>query len=562
MGVDVDARTADVLGMTTYEHLVDAVLPYGLMPLVVPELKTITLGGAVTGLGIESSSFRNGCPHESVLELDVLTGDGRVVTARPEGEHADLFAGFPNSYGTLGYALRLRIELEPVRPYVMLTHTRYRDAEALAGAMAAAVETRRHGDVDVDFLDGAVLSAEEMYLTVGTWADEVPYTSDYTGNHIYYRSIQQRARDFLTVRDYLWRWDTDSFWCSRAMYAQRPWLRPLLPKRLLRSDNYWRVVAFERRHGWKAALDRRLGRPGAGGGASRTSRCPSLASPSSSTSSSVSSASLRSGCCPLRQRDPARTWDLYALDPTTTYANVGFWSATALPVGAPDGHHNRRIEQVVAELGGRKSLYSTSFSPSGVLGDLRRTTYDLLKKSYDADGRLLDLYEKTVRQEVTTMRLAEVLENALGGASAVGIQGLRRLGGRTQGSSGCGRGALAAGDALRRRLARRPRAWRRAYVTGALEVHGPLFEVLLELDNAYAGQPAPRPEARHLQGGRGPRRAPEAAAARRGAPRAQRAATLPTPRRRGDQPPLRRVQPVLLVVARVLDGLHVRLLPS
>ncbi len=44
MGVDVDARTADVLGMTTYEHLVDAVLPYDLMPLVVPELKTITLG--------------------------------------------------------------------------------------------------------------------------------------------------------------------------------------------------------------------------------------------------------------------------------------------------------------------------------------------------------------------------------------------------------------------------------------------------------------------------------------------------------------------------------------
>ena len=47
--------------MTTYEDLVDATLPHGLMPLVVPQLKTITLGGAVTGLGIESTSFRNGC---------------------------------------------------------------------------------------------------------------------------------------------------------------------------------------------------------------------------------------------------------------------------------------------------------------------------------------------------------------------------------------------------------------------------------------------------------------------------------------------------------------------
>src|SRR4051794_1519752 len=41
------ARTADVGGMTTYERLLDATLPHGLMPLVVPQLKTITLGGAV-----------------------------------------------------------------------------------------------------------------------------------------------------------------------------------------------------------------------------------------------------------------------------------------------------------------------------------------------------------------------------------------------------------------------------------------------------------------------------------------------------------------------------------
>jgi len=81
------------------------------MPLVVPQLKTITLGGAVTGLGIESSSFRNGCPHESVLEMEILTGDGRVVVARAGNEHAELFHAFPNSYGTLGYALRLEIEL-------------------------------------------------------------------------------------------------------------------------------------------------------------------------------------------------------------------------------------------------------------------------------------------------------------------------------------------------------------------------------------------------------------------------------------------------------------------
>ena len=107
IAVDPDARTADVAGMCTYEDLVAATLPYGLSPLVVPQLKTITLGGAVTGLGIESSSFRNGLPHESVLEMDILTGTGEVLTASPD-HHSELFRAFPNSYGTLGYSVRLQ----------------------------------------------------------------------------------------------------------------------------------------------------------------------------------------------------------------------------------------------------------------------------------------------------------------------------------------------------------------------------------------------------------------------------------------------------------------------
>ena len=83
IAIDARAGTADVAGMTTYEHLVDATLPYGLIPLVVPQLRTITLGGAVSGLGIESTSFRSGLPHESVVEMDVFTGAGEVVTTRP-----------------------------------------------------------------------------------------------------------------------------------------------------------------------------------------------------------------------------------------------------------------------------------------------------------------------------------------------------------------------------------------------------------------------------------------------------------------------------------------------
>src|SRR5690606_2373139 len=51
LDIDPVERTADVQGMVSYERLVEATLRHGLMPLVVPQLKTITIGGAVIGLG-------------------------------------------------------------------------------------------------------------------------------------------------------------------------------------------------------------------------------------------------------------------------------------------------------------------------------------------------------------------------------------------------------------------------------------------------------------------------------------------------------------------------------
>ena len=128
----------------------------------------------MTGLGIESTSFRNGLPHESVTEMDVLTGDGRVVTTRP-GD--DLFDAFPNSYGSLGYATRLRIELEPAPAYVDLRHLRFDDLDALAKTVEVIVEQREHDGVRVDGLDGVVFEPGESYLTLATGGTPAPAVS-------------------------------------------------------------------------------------------------------------------------------------------------------------------------------------------------------------------------------------------------------------------------------------------------------------------------------------------------------------------------------------------------
>ena len=101
--------------------------------------------------------------------------------------------------------------------------------------------------------------------------------------------------------------------------------------------------------------------------------------------------------CPLKQREPSAVWDLYPLDPDTLYVNAGFWSTMPLGVGESDGVHNRNIEVTVARLGGRKSLYSTAFYPEDEFwATYNGARYDVLKKAYDPDGRLLDLYAKAV----------------------------------------------------------------------------------------------------------------------------------------------------------------------
>ncbi|HMS92382.1 MAG TPA: FAD-binding oxidoreductase, partial [Candidatus Saccharibacteria bacterium] len=212
ISIDAKNRTAEVEGMATYETIVEETLKHGLMPAVVPQLKTITLGGAVTGVGIESSSFRYGFPHETLLSMEILTGDGRIVEAKPTGANKDLFFGFPNSYGSLGYAIKLKIQLVPVKKYVKLSHTKYSDIKKYLADMQNICTSKKWLDKTIDFVDGMMYRKGEYYIVTAQMVDDAPYVSDYTYKNIYYKSMLERTEDYLTIEDYIWRWDTDWFW--------------------------------------------------------------------------------------------------------------------------------------------------------------------------------------------------------------------------------------------------------------------------------------------------------------------------------------------------------------
>jgi len=389
--VDASAGVVDAEGMIPYVALADATLAHGAMPAVVPQLKSITLGGALAGVGIEASSFKFGLVHDTVAAFDVLTGDRRIVHCTPDNEHRDLFFGFPNSYGTLGYALSVSARLVPVKRYVQLQHVRYSDAAACFAEIARhCVEAR------LDFLDGTVFAPDELYLTLGRFADSAPWASDYTYERIYYRSIRERDTDYLTTRDYLWRWDTDWFWCSKNLHAQNPLVRRLLGREHLNSITYQRIMRWNTRWGVTRRLDRLRGLhpesviqdvdiP--------LDRCPEFLA-----FLHREIGILPVWLCPIRSPDPAMRFPLYALRPQTVYVNFGFWDVVASRDPRPPGHLNRKIERKVAELDGVKSLYSESFYTEDEFWSVHdRDAYSALKARYDPTDALPDLYAKCVR---------------------------------------------------------------------------------------------------------------------------------------------------------------------
>ncbi|MSQ58897.1 MAG: FAD-binding oxidoreductase [Betaproteobacteria bacterium] len=389
LGVNKEEGWIEAEGMTPYDALVAASLPQGVMPAVVLQLKSITLGGAVAGVGIESSAFKYGLVHETVQEMDVLLSNAEVVLCTPENEHRDLFLGLPNSYGTLGYALRVRAKAVPVKAFVRTEYRRYQDSEHFFRDLGAACQE------DTDFLDGVVFGGSEMVLCRGRFCEQAPYSSDYTFEHIYYRSLLNREEDYLRTEDYLWRWDTDWFWCSKNFGAQQPLVRRLLGRRRLNSRFYTQVMRWNSRWRVTQRLDRLTGMH-------RESVIQDVDIPLEHCAEFLAFLMKETGIlpvwiCPVRVYDSRRRYPLFPMQAGVTYVNFGFWDVVRTREPFAHGHHNRLIEGEVARLDSIKSLYSDIyFTEEEFWRSYDRHAYEQLKSRYDPVRLLPGLFEKCV----------------------------------------------------------------------------------------------------------------------------------------------------------------------
>ncbi|MGH8620816.1 MAG: FAD-binding oxidoreductase [Burkholderiales bacterium] len=385
LGLDRAARTLEVEGLATYESIVDRALPHGLVPLITPELKHITIGGATVGIGIESNGFRHGFVHDGLLEAEVLLADGRIVVCTADNEYADLFRALPNSYGTLGYILRAKIRLMPAAARVHLRTRAFTDPGVLLDAMRTAT-----GRGDADFIESLVFARDRLFLTLSQFVAEAPATADIVHENVFYRLLACEGDVYLTTKDYLFRYDPDWFWNIPETAPYRLFRR-FAPAPMRNSGFYKRYTQLKHRllgvlpqrapdeepliQDWEVPWEH----------AEELVRCaldhvdlggkPWIATPIRALSSST----------------------LYPVRPGTLYFNLGCYCYVKKSPGRADFFHTRLLDRKCFDLGGIKMLYSSTFLDEPEFDRIYNgAVYRALKRKYDPYGALGTLYQKCV----------------------------------------------------------------------------------------------------------------------------------------------------------------------
>jgi FAD/FMN-containing dehydrogenase len=375
LAIDPTRRICVAESGVTFADLVRATLKHGLVPIVVPELATITIGGAVSGCSIESMSFARGGFHDTCLEYEVITATGDVLSCTPDNAHRSVFEMMHGSFGTLGILSKLVFELVPAKPFVHVTYERYDTLAAYQAAIRRRFEAR-----DVDFMDGIIHSPRCFVLSLGKFVDNAPYTHRYDWMKIYYRSTRNRREDYLRTIDYFFRYD-------RGVTNVRP--KSLLGRALLgkvMTSTRWLALA-DKLH-WFLKT-------------SQPTVTLDVFVPFSKVGAFMDWYRREVDffpiwCVPYRRVSdyPWLADSFWAELEDPLFLDLAFYGMRQ------PGHRNihREIELKLRELGGIKTLISHNYYSRDEFWSIyNKRNYDAVKRIVDPHDQFRDLYEKTCR---------------------------------------------------------------------------------------------------------------------------------------------------------------------
>ncbi|KAF6160748.1 hypothetical protein GIB67_035949 [Kingdonia uniflora] len=137
---------ADVSGGTLWAQLLEETLKQGLAPFSWTDYLYLSIGGTLSNAGISGQTFKYGPQISNVLQLDVVTGLGELLTCSPS-QDSELFYGVLGGLGQFGIITSARIMLQQTPTKVKWVRAFYdsfedfmKDQELLVGEMADLVD--------------------------------------------------------------------------------------------------------------------------------------------------------------------------------------------------------------------------------------------------------------------------------------------------------------------------------------------------------------------------------------------------------------------------------------
>ncbi|KAJ4782220.1 Cytokinin dehydrogenase 1 [Rhynchospora pubera] len=164
---------ADVGAEQIWIDVLNATLKHDLMPRVLTDYLSLTVGGTLSNAGISGRAFMHGPQISNVYELDVITGTGEIVTCSRES-NPDLFFAVLGGLGQFGVITRARIPLEPAQKRVRWLELFYTDIKVLTSDEEKLISTGNSLSGIIDYMEGQIL----LSVTQGSLTGAVAYGSE------------------------------------------------------------------------------------------------------------------------------------------------------------------------------------------------------------------------------------------------------------------------------------------------------------------------------------------------------------------------------------------------
>ena len=241
IAIDKEARTVTLEPKVTMRDLVTATLDYNLIPPVVPEFKSITVGGAINGAALETTSHQYGQFNDTCLEYELLLANGTLLKASADN-HPDLFYGVSGSYGTLAIITLITLKLIPASKGVHLNFSRFESPKELILAMRDLLKKEKRPSI----IEGGVLAPNWAVLITGQYVDifksGITFHQKKYWDPWYHQQMTEVTKNHLhaecdmPLQDYLFRFDRAAFWMGRFLLSPSTILQVIckwkLPKML------------------------------------------------------------------------------------------------------------------------------------------------------------------------------------------------------------------------------------------------------------------------------------------------------------------------------------------